>query len=86
MFLCYITKDRFSTIGRKFHLQFIIIINLALSIYTINFLPVFLGTLKPADVPITWIDMVDPCTKIMESQVKTEIEAAMTYLAMVCRF
>jgi len=27
--------------------------------------------------------MVDPCIKVMESQVKTEVEAAMTYLAMV---
>ena len=42
-----------------------------------------LGTLKPADVPSAWIDMVDPCVKVMENQVKIEIEAAMTYLAMV---
>ena len=27
--------------------------------------------------------MTDPCTKLMESQVKTEMEAAMKYLAMV---
>ncbi|EZA47606.1 hypothetical protein DMN91_012407 [Ooceraea biroi] len=43
-------------------------------------------TLKPADIPTSWIDMVDPCIKIMESQVKTEIEAAMTYLAMGAHF
>ncbi|XP_029032792.1 ferritin subunit-like [Osmia bicornis bicornis] len=43
-------------------------------------------TLKPADVPKAWLDMVEPCTKILESQVKTEIEAAMTYLAMGAHF
>ncbi|KAG7210370.1 hypothetical protein KM043_011905 [Ampulex compressa] len=43
-------------------------------------------TLKPADIPTMWIDMVDPCIKILESQVKTEIEAAMTYLAMGAHF
>lgn len=30
--------------------------------------------------------MVDPCIKILESQVKTEVEAAMTYLAMGAHF
>ncbi|XP_076235445.1 ferritin 1 heavy chain [Calliopsis andreniformis] len=43
-------------------------------------------TLKPADVPKIWLDMVEPCTKVMEAQVKTEIEAAMTYLAMGAHF
>ncbi|XP_076621898.1 ferritin 1 heavy chain [Colletes latitarsis] len=43
-------------------------------------------TLKPADVPKLWLDMVDPCSKILESQVKIEIEAAMTYLAMGAHF
>ncbi|XP_014476181.1 PREDICTED: ferritin subunit [Dinoponera quadriceps] len=43
-------------------------------------------TLKPADIPTTWLDMVDPCIKIMESQVKIEVEAAMTYLAMGAHF
>ncbi|XP_011704003.1 PREDICTED: ferritin subunit [Wasmannia auropunctata] len=42
--------------------------------------------LKPADIPTSWIDMTDPCTKIMESQVKTEMEAAMKYLAMGAHF
>ncbi|XP_011865374.1 PREDICTED: ferritin subunit [Vollenhovia emeryi] len=41
---------------------------------------------KPADVPTAWLDMVDPCIKIMESQVKTEMEAAMKYLAMGAHF
>lgn len=43
-------------------------------------------TLKPADIPSAWLDMVDPCIKILESQVKTEIDAAMTYLAMGAHF
>lgn len=43
-------------------------------------------TLKPADVPTAWLDMVDPCIKVLENQVKTEIEAAMTYLAMGAHF
>ncbi|TGZ56878.1 ferritin heavy chain [Temnothorax longispinosus] len=42
--------------------------------------------LKPADIPNSWIDMVDPCIKLMESQVKTEMEAAMKYLAMGAHF
>lgn len=46
----------------------------------------FKCTLKPADIPSRWIDMVDPCIKILESQVKTEVEAAMTYLAMGAHF
>ncbi|XP_015607788.1 ferritin subunit [Cephus cinctus] len=43
-------------------------------------------TLKPADIPTAWLDMVDPCIKAMESQVKNEIEASMTYLAMGAHF
>ncbi|XP_066596486.1 ferritin heavy chain isoform X1 [Prorops nasuta] len=43
-------------------------------------------TLKPTDIPSAWIDMVDPCIKALESQVKNEIEAAMTYLAMGAHF
>lgn len=43
----------------------------------------FIGTLRPGDFPFEWRDMVDPCTKALEAQVKTEIEASMTYLAMV---
>ncbi|XP_015121422.1 ferritin subunit [Diachasma alloeum] len=43
-------------------------------------------TLKPADIPTDWLDMVDPCIKIMEHQVQTEIQAAMTYLAMGAHF
>jgi len=43
-------------------------------------------TLKPAEIPTSWIDMVDPCIKILESQVKIEIEAAMKYLAMGAHF
>ncbi|KAH0949893.1 hypothetical protein HN011_002777 [Eciton burchellii] len=43
-------------------------------------------TSKPPNVPTSWIDMVDPCIKVMESQVKTEVEAAMTYLAMGAHF
>ncbi|XP_012257949.1 ferritin subunit [Athalia rosae] len=39
-------------------------------------------TLNPADVPNSWLDMVDPCIKAMEAQVQTEIEASITYLAM----
>jgi len=43
-------------------------------------------TLQPADIPNTWLDMVEPCVKILEAQVKIEIEAAMTYLAMGAHF
>lgn len=43
-------------------------------------------TLGQADVPSLWLDMVDPCTKVLESQVKTEIEAAVTYLSMGAHF
>jgi ferritin heavy chain len=43
-------------------------------------------TIKPAEVPTAWKDMVAPCVKILEAQVKTEIEAAMTYLAMGAHF
>lgn len=44
-------------------------------------------TLKPADIdPTKWIDMVDPCIKYLENQVKTEINAAMTYLSMGAHF
>lgn len=42
--------------------------------------------LKPADVPTAWKDMVNPCIKSLEAQVKVEIEAAMTYLAMGAHF
>jgi ferritin heavy chain len=41
---------------------------------------------KPADIPTSWIDMADPCIKLMESQVKIEMEAAMKYLAMGAHF
>ncbi|XP_058807318.1 ferritin heavy chain-like [Phymastichus coffea] len=43
-------------------------------------------TIKPAEVPQAWRDMVNPCIRIMENQVKVEIEAAMTYLAMSAHF
>jgi len=43
-------------------------------------------TIKPADVPQAWRDMVSPCIKALESQVKVEIEAALTYLAMGAHF
>lgn len=43
-------------------------------------------TIKPADVPTEWKDMVDPCIKKLQAQVKTEVEAAMTYLAMGAHF
>ncbi|XP_029170700.1 ferritin subunit [Nylanderia fulva] len=43
-------------------------------------------TLKPTEIPTSWIDMVDPCIKAMESQVKIEIEASMKYLAMGAHF
>jgi ferritin heavy chain len=43
-------------------------------------------TLKPADIPKAWLDMVDPCIKAMEDQVQTEMRAAMTYLAMGAHF
>lgn len=43
-------------------------------------------TLKPADVPQAWRDMVNPCIRILEAQVKVEIEAAMTYMAMGAHF
>lgn len=42
--------------------------------------------MKPADVPHTWLDMVSPCIRALEAQVKTEIEASMTYLAMGAHF
>ncbi|XP_034950718.1 ferritin subunit-like [Chelonus insularis] len=42
--------------------------------------------IKPADVPNEWIDMVHPCIRALENQVKTEIDAAMTYLAMGAHF
>ncbi|KAH0569117.1 ferritin subunit [Cotesia glomerata] len=43
-------------------------------------------TLRPGEFPFEWRDMVDPCTKMLEAQVKTEIEASMTYLAMGAHF
>ncbi|CAL1682472.1 unnamed protein product [Lasius platythorax] len=43
-------------------------------------------TLKPAEIPTSWMDTVDPCTKAMDSQVKTEIEASMKYLSMGAHF
>lgn len=43
-------------------------------------------TIKPAEVPQAWRDMVSPCIRILEDQVKTEIEASMTYLAMGAHF
>jgi len=42
--------------------------------------------LKPADVPQGWRDMVSPCIRVLEDQVKVEIEAAMTYMAMGAHF
>ncbi|XP_076681024.1 ferritin 1 heavy chain [Andrena cerasifolii] len=39
-----------------------------------------------ADVPKSWIDMVEPCVEKLESQVKMEIGAAMTYLSMGAHF
>nr|CAZ04924.1 ferritin heavy chain [Asobara tabida] len=43
-------------------------------------------TLKHGDVPKAWIDMVEPCIQKMEHQVQTEVQAAMTYLAMGAHF
>lgn len=43
-------------------------------------------TIKPTNIPQAWRDMVNPCTRILEAQVKVEIEAAMTYLAMGAHF
>ena len=43
-------------------------------------------TLKQADIPSAWIDMVDPCIKVLEDQVQKEIDASMTYLAMGIHF
>ncbi|XP_017887149.1 ferritin subunit, partial [Ceratina calcarata] len=37
-------------------------------------------------VPPKWLDMVNDCTVILESQLKNETEAAMTYLAMGAHF
>lgn len=46
----------------------------------------FKCTVAPAEIPLSWLDMVDPCIKIMKSQVETEIRAAMTYLSMGAYF
>ncbi|XP_011496951.1 PREDICTED: ferritin subunit [Ceratosolen solmsi marchali] len=46
----------------------------------------FKCTTKPAKIPKEWRDMVVPCIKILEAQVKVEIQAAMTYLAMGAHF
>lgn len=43
-------------------------------------------TIKPTNIPQAWRTMVSPCTKILEAQVKVEIEAAMTYFAMGAHF
>lgn len=42
-----------------------------------------IGTLKPTDINVPWRDMVDPCVKLAEAQIKVEIHAAMKYMAMV---
>ncbi|KAK0096297.1 hypothetical protein PV326_005847 [Microctonus aethiopoides] len=43
-------------------------------------------TLKPTDINVPWRDMVDPCVKLAEAQIKVEIHAAMKYLAMAAYF
>ncbi|KAL2722493.1 ferritin subunit [Vespula squamosa] len=43
-------------------------------------------TIGTANVPLSWIDMVDPCIKNLTSQIKTEVEASLTYLAMGAHF
>lgn len=40
----------------------------------------------PADIPKSWITMVDPCTKKMRDQVQEELTAAITYMAMGAHF
>jgi uncharacterized membrane protein len=41
------------------------------------------GKLAPADIPKEWITMVGPCTMKMRAQVQEELQAALTYMAMV---
>jgi len=41
------------------------------------------GKLAPVDIPKDWITMVEPCTLKMRAQVQEELQAALTYLAMV---
>jgi hypothetical protein len=41
------------------------------------------GKLAPVDIPRDWITMVEPCTAKMRAQVQEELQAALTYLAMV---
>lgn len=41
------------------------------------------GKLEKYAVPAEWSEMVGSCTKLMKDQVKKEIHAAITYLAMV---
>lgn len=43
-------------------------------------------SLRPTDIDVPWRDMVDPCIKLMEGQVKIEMHAAMTYMAMGAYF
>lgn len=42
--------------------------------------------LPPADVPKEWATMVDACVEKMKHQVETELNAAMTYMAMGAHF
>ncbi|KAK0178792.1 hypothetical protein PV327_007643 [Microctonus hyperodae] len=43
-------------------------------------------TLKPTDINVPWRDMVDPCIKLLEAQVKLELYAAMKYMSMGAHF
>lgn len=70
----------------SFNMKIICALVIALTCITASLGDGLKCTLKPADIPNGWLDMVDPCIKALESQVKTEIEAAMTYLAMGAHF
>ncbi|CAL7948649.1 unnamed protein product [Xylocopa violacea] len=43
-------------------------------------------TLKGGKTPKSWLDMVSPCTIMLEVQLRNETAAAMTYLAMGAHF
>lgn len=43
-------------------------------------------SVAPTNVPSEWITMTDPCLVKMKKQIQTELEAAMTYMAMGAHF
>ncbi|KAK6629127.1 hypothetical protein RUM43_002944 [Polyplax serrata] len=43
-------------------------------------------SVAPADIPAGWITMTNSCATKMKTQVQTELEAAMTYMAMGAHF